>query len=390
MRVLISTTKFLGHLNPLLPYCDALKKLGHEVAVAAPQETAVRLGQAGLLHLPVGEPTQDEVDAARRAIDAASGALAVKAAIAESFFLLARAALPDLRRILADWQPDLVVRESLELAAFVAAAAAGLPCCRVGVHCGQGEMDFVPHVITSIDRLRNTAGLPTDDGASLRREPVFSAFPNFMDDGVDWLGTQKPFRTGPASAPPPSASAARPSWAPSVGETFVYVTLGTVSGRSDKSRAAYRAVLEALSTLPVRALLTTGPIMPHEHLGTIPPNVTVEIFVPQSEILPYADAVVCHGGSGSLVGALAQGLPTVVVPLIADQPHNAASVARAGAGVSVTDRTVPILRAAIARVLEDDNIRQTARRIQNDIAAMPSIATAARHMLAFCVAPGDA
>ena len=381
MRVLISSTKFLGHLNPMLPYCDALKTLGHEVAIAAPEDTAARLGQAGMLHLPVGEPTQEKVDAARRAIDAASGAAAVKAAVAESFLRLADAALPDLRRIIADWKPDVVVRESLELAAFVAAAAADVPCCRVGVHCGRGEMDFVPNLVTGIDRLREAAGLPANDGVSLRRESVFSAFPEFMDDGVDWLGTQKPFRTRPALAPPPSTSIERPSWAPSVGETFVYVTLGTVSGRSDKSRAAYRAVLEALSTLPVRALLTTGPIMPHEHLGTIPPNVTVEVFVPQSEILPYADAVVCHGGSGSLVGALAQGLPTVVVPLFADQPHNAASVARAGAGVSVTDRTVPILRAAISRVLEDATIRQTALLIQSDILAMPGVDAAALAML---------
>lgn len=390
MRVLISSTKFLGHFNPLLPYIAALKKLGHDVAVAAPEELAARLGQADIEHLPVGEPTQEEVDASRRAIDAASEAMAVKVAIAESFLDRSRATLPDLGRIIAGWRPDLVVRDSLELGALVAATAAGLPCCRVGVHCGQGEMDFIPNLIPGIDRLRGSTGLPVDNGASLRGEQVFSAFPDFMDDGVDWLGTQEPFRTRPASAPPPSANVKRPSWAPSPGETFVYVTLGTVSGRSDKSRAAYRAVLEALSTLPVRALLTTGPVMPHEHLGTIPPNVTIEVFVPQSEVLPYAQAVVCHGGSGSLIGALAQGIPTVVVPLFADQPHNAASVARVGAGVSVTDRTVPILRAAIIRVLEDETIRQTARRIQNDIAAMQSIDTAARHMLALASPPAMA
>ena len=103
--------------------------------------------------------------------------------------------------------------------------------------------------------------------------------------------------------------------------------------------------------------------MPLEELGLIPPNVAVEAFVPQSEVMPYAHAVVCHGGSGSLIGALAQGIPTVVVPLFADQPHNAASVARAGAGVSVTDRTAPVLREAIARVLKDEDIRRTAHRM---------------------------
>ena len=299
MRVLISSTKFSGHLNPLLPYADALIAMGHDVAVAAPKAVSQRLAQAGIAHLPVGEPADEVAEASRQRIDAASGALAVQAAAAEHFAdVLSRASLPDLKRIIADWRPDLVLRESLELGALVAAAAAAIPCCRVGVHCGQGEMDFFPHLLAPVDRLRVGTGLPGDDGASLRSEAVFSAFPDFMDEGVDWLGTQEPFRVRPALAPTPHSGAERPIWAPVDGEAFVYVTLGTVSGRSEKSRAAYRAILEALSTLPVRALLTTGPIMPLEELGIIPPNVAVEAFVPQSEVMPYAHAVVCHGGLG--------------------------------------------------------------------------------------------
>jgi len=389
MRVLISSTRFSGHLNPLLPYADALIARGHDVAVAAPEATSRRLAQAGITHLPVGEPAEEAAEASRRSIDAASGAQAVQAAAADHFAgLLSRASLPDLTRIIADWRPDLVFRESLELGALVAAAAAAVPCCRVGVHCGRGEMDFFPHLVASVDRLRSGVGLPGDDGASLRSEAVFSAFPAFMDNGVDWLGTQQPFRVRPALAAMPPAGAERPTWAPAEGEAFVYVTLGTVSGRSEKSRTAYRAVLEALSTLPVRALLTTGPIMPREELGTIPPNVAVEAFVPQSEIMPRAQAVVCHGGSGSLIGALAHGLPTVVMPLFADQPHNAASVARAGAGLSVTDRTAPVLRAAIARVLADEDIRRTARRISEDIARMPAVEEAVERMVALAARPG--
>ncbi len=386
MRVLISSTKFSGHLNPLLPYADSLIAMGHDVAIAAPEAASRRLVQAGIVHLPVGDPAEEDAEASRLRIDAASGAQAVQAAVAEAFAgLRSRASLPDLRRIIADWRPDLVLRESLELGALVAAAAAAIPCCRVGVHCGQGEMDFFPHLVAPVDRLRVGAGLPGDDGASLRSEAVFSAFPDFMDEGVDWLGTQEPFRVRPVLAPTPHSGAERPIWAPAEGETFVYVTLGTVSGRSEKSRAAYRAVLEALSALPVRALLTTGPIMPHEELGIIPPNVAVEVFVPQSEVMPHAHAVVCHGGSGSLIGALAQGIPTVVVPLFADQPHNAASVARVGAGISVSDRTAPVLREAIARVLKDEDIRRTARRISSDIAGMHALETAAERMVALAV-----
>ncbi len=382
MRVLISSVKFSGHLNPLLPYAKALAAAGHTVAVAVPPAAASRLAEAGVAHLPVAEPSDAETEALRQSIDALTEPQVVKAAIAAFFTALARAALPDLLRHVADWRPDLVLHESSELGAIVAAAAAGLPSARVGVCGGHFEMEGFPLLVTQVDLLRSGFGLGADGGAGLRSEATFSAFPAFMDDGVDWQGTREPFRVRPSAGAAPTPGGPRPAWAPAKGETFVYVTLGTVSGRSEKSRSAYRAVLEALATLPVRALLTTGPVMPHEELGTIPPNVTVEAFVPQAEVLPLADAVVCHGGSGTLLGALACGLPLVVVPLFADQPHNAASVARAGAGIAVTDRTAQVLRDAIARVLEDKTIHQTARRISKEIAAMPDMDAAVERLLA--------
>ena len=43
----------------------------------------------------------------------------------------------------------------------------------------------------------------------------------------------------------------------------------------------------------------------------------------------------CHGGSGTTLGALAAGLPLVIVPLFADQPANAKRVAEVGAGLVV-------------------------------------------------------
>ncbi|MFN0114426.1 MAG: adenylate/guanylate cyclase domain-containing protein [Paracoccaceae bacterium] len=55
--------------------------------------------------------------------------------------------------------------------------------------------------------------------------------------------------------------------------------------------------------------------------------------------------------------------------------------APAECGLSVTDRAVPILRAAIARVLQDDSMRQTARRIGREIAGMPALDAAVDRLL---------
>ena len=63
-----------------------------------------------------------------------------------------------------------------------------------------------------------------------------------------------------------------------------------------------------------------------------PSHIRIEQWVPQADVLARAAAVVCHGGAGSTLGALAAGLPLVVVPLFADQPLNASRVAAAGRG----------------------------------------------------------
>jgi MGT family glycosyltransferase len=143
-------------------------------------------------------------------------------------------------------------------------------------------------------------------------------------------------------------------------------------------QAAYRVALDAIAGLPVRALLTIGSSLPMETLGAIPSNVHVERFVPQDDVLPHAAAVLCHGGSGTTIGALAAGVPTVVTPIFADQPHNAARITAIGAGLGMPLRVgVEALRDALSRVLEDPSFRNAAQDVAREIAALPSIDDAA-------------
>ena len=88
--------------------------------------------------------------------------------------------------------------------------------------------------------------------------------------------------------------------------------------------------------------------------------------------------MVCHGGSGTTIGALAAGVPLVVMPLFADQPMNARRVAAIGAGLAVgaPDRgeppvDAPTLRAAIERVLADDGFRRGAEAVADEMRSLP-------------------
>jgi len=382
MRILFSSTSGAGHLGPLVPYAQALARLGHEVRVSAPEGASAALQRAGLVHARVSDPSDEESKAFWARLDAAKGDDAVALGFREGFSgVLARSAMPALQQTIGAWRPDLIVRESAEFAALVAAERAAVPHACVAVHSGRFEAWASTHVIESLDALRGVAGLGPDGGAALRAEQVFTAFPASLDGDAAAAGGRVPLRVAGSRGAAVSTQEA-PNWAAKKGLPFLYVTLGTVSGRSERVRAAYREILEALGTLPVSALLTTGPVMTAEALGTVPDNVTVKDFVPQAEVFPHAAAVVCHGGSGTLLGGLAVGLPMVVVPLFADQPYNARAVEEAGAGVAVLRPDAASVRTAIQRVLNDSSLRAGAGRIADEMSAMASMDDAAGALLA--------
>jgi UDP:flavonoid glycosyltransferase YjiC (YdhE family) len=106
--------------------------------------------------------------------------------------------------------------------------------------------------------------------------------------------------------------------------------------------------------------------------------VRIEPFVPQAEVLPQADVVVCHGGSGSVVGALAHGVPLLVLPMGADQPDNAVRVEALGAGLQrdVMTVTPAEVEAAVDRLLHDPSYRDAAGEIAAECAALPDASTA--------------
>jgi UDP:flavonoid glycosyltransferase YjiC (YdhE family) len=115
-------------------------------------------------------------------------------------------------------------------------------------------------------------------------------------------------------------------------------------------------------------------------LGAIPENVTVESWVLQSDVFPRAAALVCHGGAGTVLAGLANGLPIVLTPLGVDQPENARRVEATGAGIALLAPDATSLRLAVERALGDSEIRAAADRISHEIAAMSSMDDAAREI----------
>jgi UDP:flavonoid glycosyltransferase YjiC (YdhE family) len=100
--------------------------------------------------------------------------------------------------------------------------------------------------------------------------------------------------------------------------------------------------------------------------------------VPQSLLYPRCALVVCHGGSGTVLGALAHGLPLVLTPINADQPENAERCAAAGAArvIEPADLSPAAVRESVRAVLGDPAYKQAAARVQAEMAALPPLAHA--------------
>lgn len=131
--------------------------------------------------------------------------------------------------------------------------------------------------------------------------------------------------------------------------------------------ALLQRVADALAELPVRALVTTGPAVDPGSLRAAP-NVVVRRSAPHSRVFGEAAAVITHAGHGTVIRALAAGVPLVCMPMGRDQPDIAARVVHHGAGVRLSpSASAGAIRKAVKRVLGDPAFRGAAERICRSI-----------------------
>lgn len=110
-----------------------------------------------------------------------------------------------------------------------------------------------------------------------------------------------------------------------------------------------------------------------------PGNVTLHAWVPQADVVAHADVVVHHGGSGTTLGALAGGVPQLVLPQGADQFANAEALCAAGAALRLLPGELSA-DAVTEQVRKLPAHRAAARAIAAEIAAMPSPDEVAREL----------
>jgi UDP:flavonoid glycosyltransferase YjiC (YdhE family) len=355
VRILFTCRPAYGHLFPLLPLANAARAAGHEVVFGTGEAFVPKVQELGFETHRVGISIRDAEAEAQRRHGADAGFLDI--GITMFAELLPQATMADLRPLLPGLRPDLVVYEQSDVGAGALAQQAGIPA--VSLVIGRS---MPPEVLAvAAERLAPLWGtLPAD---AMFGDACIDVWPDSVrDPGSAAVPKVFPMRPTPYDADVPLP--------PLPDDGFVYLTLGTVVYGATQ---VLRGAIAALSRLPVDVLVAAGPGDPAA-LGPVPENVRVAGFVPQAEVLKHAGLVVHHGGTGTVLGTLAAGLPQLILPQGADQFANAETLSALGAAKALVGDAIRIdaIESAVRELRDGSAAREVARGIAAEIAGMPA------------------
>ncbi|MGB0098982.1 MAG: nucleotide disphospho-sugar-binding domain-containing protein [Nocardioides sp.] len=306
----------------------------------------------------------------------------------------AKYAEPQLRAIIAEVRPDVVVEDNVVL--FPALATSGAPFVRI-VSCnplevpGQGiapglsglaqedpeswapfraELerthrqtwsDFNDWVVAQgADPLPDLEFMPRENAANLYVFPEEADYLAERPLDESWIRMDSSVRrTDEAYVLPPEV-AERPE-----GSALVYLSLGSLGGADVE---LMQRLVDTLADSPHRFIVSMGP---QADRITLADNMVGAQTLPQTKVIPQVDLVITHGGNNTTTETLHFGKPMVVLPLFWDQYDNAQRIDELGFGVRLSTYgfTGAELHGALDRLLADTELRARLDSIGEQIRA---------------------
>jgi UDP:flavonoid glycosyltransferase YjiC (YdhE family) len=370
LRLLLGAFGDPGHAFPMIALGRALLARGHEVTLQTWRRWRAHVEAEGMRFEPAPEYTV--FPSGPEPLD-----------FYEAVVHATRDTLPVIERI----GPDAVVADILTLAPALSAELAGVPLATLIPHVyPAGEAGFPTYSLGArLPRTRVGKALwrgmerPVSRGLERgRRElngtrarlglPPLAHVHGGISQSLALVGTYPQFEyprrwpahvhvVGPLMWEPPAADVEPPPGE----DPLVLVAPSTAQ---DGRHRLLEAALQGLAEAPVRVLATWNRRLPPRPLP-LPRNARLVEWVSYSRTMAQSDVVVCHGGHGTLVRALASGCAVVACPAAGDMNENAARLDWSGAGVRVPRRFVSprSVRLAVERALAEPSIRERARAL---------------------------
>ncbi|MFF3857267.1 nucleotide disphospho-sugar-binding domain-containing protein [Micromonospora sp. NPDC002575] len=375
MRVLFTSATFRSHLFPLVPLAWALRAAGHDVRVAVQPPLVRDVLGAGLPAVEAGAGP-DFMSELKKALagglEGPGGTTPSIEQIVVPHVRIAEAFAADLVPFARRWSPDLVVADPAAFVAPVVARAVGAPLV---LHTWGPMPDQLWADLVAESEVRQN--WPKELLAFLDRWDV-PLGPDYADLVIDpcpdeLLAIRMASRHATRYVPY-NGSALTPSWLDEpAGRPRVCISWGTTSDfmGAEVLRTPLR-IVEALADMDVEVVAALGKI-DRTLLGAPRDNVRVVDWLPLSMLLPTCDALINQGGPGTVLAAVASGVPQLVVPQISAQPLGAELLTASGAGLSLTpdEVTAESIGKTVAELLDGSSIRAAAQALAQRNAARP-------------------
>jgi MGT family glycosyltransferase len=413
MKILIASSPFTGHINPMLSIGDLLAAEGHQVVGLSATPMRDRIEATGAkAYTLFGEADRDfsNMSAVFPEYKDLSPGLEMSRFYLERVFIDSiPGQLEGLKEVLGQFPADVVLADDFFFGVFP--ILLGPRTNRPGIIlCGTMFLHFPRD-----DGAPNFAGLPParteaefEEYAVIAKEheeKLYAPVREHMNDCLRSLGVgpllmdaheaavalpdaylqlsipsfEFPRRQLPASVhfvgrlPIIPNQAPLPPWAHELdgSRKVVLVTQGTVSNHDFGQLIV--PTLAALANEPDILVVVTAGGRPVEAIpGPIPSNARLASYLPFEWLLPKIDAVVTNGGFGSVNQALSFGIPLVTAGLTEDKADGNARVAWSGVGIDLKTQqpTSPDLRKAIRAVLDTANFRARASAMAGEFSRM--------------------
>lgn len=372
-----------GHINPTLSMGTALLERGHRVAwITLDQSLGAKLPAGGeLLVIRYNQNDQQKKDS-EKYLDIITkkivyGIDSIKFLYEEVLIPLNRHSYEGIASLLDQYQPDLVITDHQMFAGAIAATNKNYPyVTSVTAPAAIKVMDELPKVhqweVNQIVALQKEFGIHEAGSiaCSTLATLVFTSKAFFgemeLPEYYQFIGPV--FNRRKTNAPF--------NW-----EAFhannqpkILVSIGTTFDHEHKKNF-FAKVTEAFGNENLHVVVVSDPDL----FESWPANFTVQREVPQLDLLPHLDAVVCHGGHNTVCETLMHGLPMVVIPIAYDQSHVAGRVFRVGAGERLNFNRFKAshLKEAVNKVMQDSSYKMAAEEIKQSFTDAGGTASAA-------------
>lgn len=400
---------FYSHFNSLSQLALALIERGHRVTFIHRPDASVYVRDARIGFHAVGAATHPEGslgESLQRAANPGSplGLRRVILDMADSTTMLCRELPAVLRRL----EVDYLIADQMEAAGGLVAEGIGMPfvsvACALPVNREPGiPLPVMPFVYEDSERARKMVegstlvydwmmgphrrviaeqaqafGLSPRDNLHQCLSPLAQIsqtvagfdFPRrALPPHFHHVGPLNGGATAPTHAGLPPIDHDRP---------FVFASLGTLQGQR---YGLFRRIAHACRQLDVQLLiahcggLDERQARSLERIG----STRVCAFAPQLEVLKRADAIVSHGGSNTVMEAIAAGVPILALPVAFDQPGAAARIEYAGIGLRASARvsTTSRIRDQLRRLLDEPLFAKRMAPLAEEIRQAGGVARAA-------------